>query len=99
MAVVKVVRKEARSPRPLDHVRGGLTALKMRNADRAAEELRRAASLDPNLDSAHFYLGLAYIELTELERAAEELEEALRLSTDFASGRKYLNYARERKTQ
>ncbi len=96
VAVIKLARTAARSLKPLDHVRSGLTALKMRNAGRAAEELRQAVSLDPKLDSARFYLGLAYIELREFSRAVEELEEALRLSPDFASARKYLNYARER---
>ncbi len=96
VSVVKVARTAARSLRPLDHVRSGLTALKMRNAERAAEELRKAVLLDPGLDSAHFYLGLAYIEMGEFGRAVEELGEALRISPDFASARKYLNYARER---
>lgn len=96
VAVVKVAHTTARSFRPLDHVRSGLAALKLRNAERAAEELRKAVALDPGLDSAHFYLGLAYIELGQFVRAVEELEEALRLSPEFASAKKYLNYARER---
>ena len=96
IAVMKVTTSPTRSLKPLDLVRSGLTALKMRDAKRAVEDLSRAASIDPTLDSAHFYLGLACIELSDWERAVEELTETLRLSPEFTSAQKYLTYAKER---
>ncbi len=68
----------------------------------AAENLEKAASLDPSGFEAQYYLGLSLRKLNQLDKAVHALEKALKLGPDEDDCRKalgsiYLLFAKEQK--
>lgn len=58
-----------------------LIFLRLRDLQKAREELRVALQLNPRLEQAHLYLGVVESQLGRLEAAQEHLREALRLNS------------------
>jgi Flp pilus assembly protein TadD len=59
-------------------------ALKMKNLEKAALELERAITLDPEFGDAHCDLGVAYTRLGLLSQAAAEFRRAIELLPEEA---------------
>jgi Flp pilus assembly protein TadD len=80
---------------PTSHLLRGQSLIATREYDRAIEELRKAAALNPDLPRLQYSLGLAYEELKSNKEALAAFQEELKRSPQDFMTLYYLAYLNE----